>query len=427
MRIPAKTAFFRIRLILVIFALTFIQTMGVQVSAASIPAAATTYSILVDNRAVAFDVSPLMKSSRLLVPFRAIAESLGIAVTWDQDTMTAHAAGYGKTVSLQIGNLTARIDGTSVPLDVAPLILNSRTLIPLRFFSEAFGCIVTWDGPARTALVLSPVRAMEIYAWYAMDGNWRALFAADYPNTSVGGTDAIGTVVYGWYEMMETGKLVTNGTKGWQKPAGWENALSSARKYMLNADLCAYMTDGGGALTRLMENPGAWRVAADELAAESAGYDGVNLDMEGLGLTDTGAALAVVRSQYTGFVRVVAEKLHTAGKTLTLTLHPINSEFKGYDYAALAPLADRILMMAYDFGQKPEPYQLVHEAIDSALLAVPKEKLVLGISFASETAESLISKLGLAKQHGLAGVALWRLGLMAETDWTALRSSVLPK
>ena len=426
MRIPKRVVILSLSLALMVLALTFSPTSGVPAFAATTPVAVVPYTILVDSRAVTFDVAPLMRSGRILVPFRAIAESLGIAVTWDQKTGTAHASGYGKNVSLQVGNFTAQVDGLAVPLDVAPIILNSRTLIPLRFFSEAFGCAVLWDGPASTVRVSSPVRAMEVSAWYAMDGNWNGLFGSDYPIAASGGTDAIGTVIFGWYEMNEAGMLITNGTKGWKKPVGWADALASARLYGLHADFCAYMTDGTGALSRMMVNPYAWQNAAIALVTESGDYDGVNLDMEGLGYSDTGEQLTVVRQQFTGFVKLVSESLHAAGKTLTLTLHPTNSAYKGYDYAALAPLADRILLMAYDYGPKPEPYQMVHEAIDSALILVPKEKLVLGISFASETPESLTAKLGLAKQHELAGVSLWRLGLMIEGDWIALRSSVRP-
>lgn len=432
MRTPNRVFILCLSLALMALALPFSPAAGVPAFAAATPAAVVPYTILVDSRAVPFDVAPLMRSSRILVPFRAIAESLGIAVTWDQKTRTAHASGYGKNVSLQVGNFTAQVNGIAVPLDIAPIIQNSRTLIPLRFFSEAFGCAVLWDGPARTVRVSSPVRAMEVSAWYAMDGNWNGLFGSDYPVAASGGTDAIGTVIFGWYEMNEAGMLITNGTKGWKKPIGWADALASVRLYGLHADFCAYMTDGNdgtggtGALTRLMSNPYAWQNAAMALVTESADYDGVNLDMEGLGFSDTGEQLTAVRQQFTGFVKLVSESLHAAGKTLTLTLHPTNSVYKGYDYAALAPLADRILLMAYDYGPKPEPYLKVHEAIDSALMLVPKEKLVLGISFASETPESLTAKLGLAKLHQLAGVSLWRLGLMIEGDWTALRSSVRP-
>jgi len=68
--------------------------------------------------------------------------------------------------------------------------------------------------------------------------------------------------------------------------------------------------------------------------------------------------------------------------------------------------------MAYDYGPKPEPLNRVEQAIEMALVVVPAEKLVLGISAPSETAESIIEKIGVAKRFRLQGISLWRLGLL---------------
>ena len=379
------------------------------------------YIIEVDNVAIPFDTAPIIQNSRLLVPFRAIAESLGIDVEWIQETRTVKAVGEGKTVMLVVDSPFATVNGVRVTLDAPPLITNNRVLIPLRFFAETFGCNVWYDAPVRTAEVRSPPKDMEILAWYAMDENWQSLFGAPYPTITTGGTDVVDTVSFGWYELTETGTLTTTGTQGWRKPSGWEQALAGAEAMDLTTEMTVWMSDKTGALTRLMADPTAHEVAAEAIATAATEYNGVNLDLEGLGLTDTGEALDAVRNTYTSFVARVAERLHAQGKTLTLTLHPLNGAYRGYDYAAVGAIADRIAIMAYDYGVRPEPNEKVFEAVDLALTVVPAKKLLLGISLASETAESLVSKLGIAKRKGIAGVALWRLGLMHEDDWAALR------
>ncbi|OPX90574.1 MAG: hypothetical protein A4E53_00966 [Pelotomaculum sp. PtaB.Bin104] len=96
----------------------------------------------------------------------------------------------------------------------------------------------------------------------------------------------------------------------------------------------------------------------------------------------------------------------------------------GYDYQALGGLADRIIIMAYDYGAKPEPLDLVIEAVEMAGAVVSPEKLVLGISIPSETAESLQAKVGVAKRYGLDGIAIWRLGLVSDEMWNGLRSTI---
>ncbi|WP_047150710.1 hypothetical protein [Aneurinibacillus tyrosinisolvens] len=55
---------------------------------------------------------------------------------------------------------------------------------------------------------------------------------------------------------------------------------------------------------------------------------------------------------------------------------------------------------------------------------MPKEKLLLGINFAHENPKTIINKVGIAKQNGIRGIALWRLGLLSDEMWTALRSTL---
>ncbi|MBC7338056.1 MAG: copper amine oxidase, partial [Clostridia bacterium] len=156
-------------------------------------------------------------------------------------------------------------------------------------------------------------------------------------------------------------------------------------------------------------------------------YQGVNLDFEGLGYQSGGEELASIRGRFTEFVRLLAEQLRPLGLNLTLTLHAPNSAYKGYDYRSLGEIADRIIIMAYDYGATPEPVSLVTQAVEMARAEVSPEKLILGISAPAETAESIVTKVGIAKRYGLGGIALWRLGLVSGEMWAALRSTVVPR
>lgn len=103
-------------------------------------------SIFIDGLPVIFDVEPIIQNGRTLVPFRAIAEALGVQVDWDGETQTVIATDGKMIVNLQIGSKTAYCNEAPIALDVPPVISGGRTLIPLRFFSEAFNCKVEWDG-----------------------------------------------------------------------------------------------------------------------------------------------------------------------------------------------------------------------------------------------------------------------------------------
>ncbi|OIQ58671.1 hypothetical protein MOTE_18590 [Moorella thermoacetica] len=70
--------------------------------------------------------------------------------------------------------------------------------------------------------------------------------------------------------------------------------------------------------------------------------------------------------------------------------------------------------MTYDYGSKPEPGSLVTQAVRRAKASVPLEKLILGISPPSETPESILTKVGIAKRYGLDGIAIWAV---RSGDW----------
>lgn len=110
-------------------------------------------SVMVDNNAVAFDQQPVILNDRTLVPIRAVFEQAGASVSWNGDTHTATIEGKGHTVHIGVGNDYMIKDGKTISLDVPATVINDRTLIPVRAISEAMDYAVTWDGYHRTVLV----------------------------------------------------------------------------------------------------------------------------------------------------------------------------------------------------------------------------------------------------------------------------------
>ncbi|MGB9920833.1 MAG: stalk domain-containing protein [Moorellales bacterium] len=388
-------------------------------------------SVTVDGLPVTFDVPPTVKSGRTLVPFRAIAEALNVRVDWDAGTKTISATDGKTAIRLQIGNKTVYRNEEPIGLDVPPQVVGGRVLVPLRFFGEAFACNVTWDEAARRVEITSPAKEMTVIGFYALGdsrtSSWTNLFGRPYPETSAGNTDAVGELAPGWYSLDGQGNLLTRSRTGWQRPEGWEKVLEADRQYELRTEMVVHVTDQDGTLSSLLADPAARSRAATAIAQEARLYQGVNLDFEGLGYRDRNEQLEAVRGRFTEFVRLLAGELEPLGLTLTLTLHAPNSAYQGYDYRALGELADRIIVMAYDYGAVPEPVGRVRQAVETARAAVAPEKLVLGISVPNETPQSLVTKVGIAKRYGLAGIALWRLGLVSQEMWSALRGTAVPR
>jgi len=94
------------------------------------------------------------KTNRTLVPVRFISEAFGADVQWDGSLKVVTITLNGKVIRLQVGNTQAIVGGTFVSLDQPPVIVNKRTFVPIRFIAEAFGADVQWDETTKTVTIV---------------------------------------------------------------------------------------------------------------------------------------------------------------------------------------------------------------------------------------------------------------------------------
>jgi len=122
-----------------------------------------TIRVMLGGRQLHFDVQPAIISDRTMVPMRGIFEALGAHVDWDETTRTVSAVRDDLAVLATIGERHIRISRGNemhiLQMDVAPVIVSGRTLVPLRFVSEAFGYDVDWDGGNRVVSISSDTGA----------------------------------------------------------------------------------------------------------------------------------------------------------------------------------------------------------------------------------------------------------------------------
>ena len=97
-------------------------------------------------------------NDRTMVPLRKIFEELGCEIIWNANTRSVMATKDNKQVILQIDNREAsKFENgieQKIKLDVAPMIVNDRTLVPLRFIAESLGKQVGWDASSYTAVII---------------------------------------------------------------------------------------------------------------------------------------------------------------------------------------------------------------------------------------------------------------------------------
>ena len=105
----------------------------------------TPVTIHVDGEYLPSDVDPIVENGRTMIPLRAAGEAVGATVDWDQATKTASATLNGQTVTFTLNSKTYYINGTAHTTDVAPKMLNNRTLLPIRPFAEGLDLSVNWN------------------------------------------------------------------------------------------------------------------------------------------------------------------------------------------------------------------------------------------------------------------------------------------
>jgi len=103
------------------------------------------FKVFVNGRRPFMDQPPVIKHGRVLVPVRAVTTALGASVGYDMETQTITIEKDGATVELQLDSMTAVVNGETVTLDSPAASVNARTVVPLRFIAEALGIAVEYD------------------------------------------------------------------------------------------------------------------------------------------------------------------------------------------------------------------------------------------------------------------------------------------
>lgn len=110
--------------------------------------------LYVNGEEPTFDTAPFIRDGSTLVPFRAIAEALNAEVSWDKEERSVTVTRGGITVKLFIDSKTAYIDGNELTLDVPATIVNSSTVVPVRFVSEALKAAVEWEAETQSVIII---------------------------------------------------------------------------------------------------------------------------------------------------------------------------------------------------------------------------------------------------------------------------------
>lgn len=106
--------------------------------------------VVLDGRELAFEQPPVIVNDRTMVPMRAIFEALGATVTWNGETRTAIGTKMGVRVEFTIDEPNMHKNYVNISLDAPAALINGYTMLPVRAVAESFGVEVNWDAETRT-------------------------------------------------------------------------------------------------------------------------------------------------------------------------------------------------------------------------------------------------------------------------------------
>lgn len=101
--------------------------------------------VLVNGKPVRFDVPPMLGGGGVYVPLRGVFEEIGATVDFDRASGQVTARRGKTVVDLKVGSKLAHIDGETAFMLQPALYKGGRTLVPLRFVSQALGATVDWN------------------------------------------------------------------------------------------------------------------------------------------------------------------------------------------------------------------------------------------------------------------------------------------
>jgi spore germination protein len=352
--------------------LVIITCLLMFISTAAISQAEWSPGIRIDGKLRAFNPPCQIVNGHTMVPLRFVIEDEALqgSVGWDGNSGKVTISCRGKDFEFKIGSPTVLINGTSFSLDVPPYIYQDRTYLPLRFLAENLGGIVTWNDSLGQVNILfnkSAESKPAVFAYY---------YSGGFPELQEN-AHLFSDVALRWFETDAGGDLF------YEYQDNYQQVLNFLDKNGIKSHASVVFMDKAGLYT-LLSNPDHRANLINQLYNEVqvSNYDGVNIDFEFIAASDS--------VYFTTFLRELKSKLG-ADKELSVAVDARTSSDNwstGYDYQNIGEIADRIVVMTYDYSYSTSaagpvaPLWWVEDVVDYMLHSaqIPPSKLLLGMA-----------------------------------------------
>lgn len=139
-----------------IFALSLFAVPANEVYAKNIPVNVIVKGKLLEGKSGEDSFAAgFIKDDRTYIPLRAVSENLGYIVQYSAKDKKIDVMNTKHHISMNIGSTVLKSDKSKTTMDVAPILIDSKTYLPARYLVEAMNETVQWDAKNRVVLLSS--------------------------------------------------------------------------------------------------------------------------------------------------------------------------------------------------------------------------------------------------------------------------------
>jgi len=329
--------------------------------------------IKIDGELRNFSPGGRIADGRTMLPIRYIVEDPAVngEAFWDPINYRVTIKTDADLFIFDINSPTAVVNGKAITLDVAPFIYQGRTYLPLRFFTEQMGASVGWKERENTVLI--NFNSDSLVMGYFYRGTLEEL---DH--------SVLTDVLFRWLETDGQGNLFyeywSDNEGAERREAALERARQNGLRVHASVMLMGWNAAGRVQVHQLLGTPENRQRLISNLSAHAKqfGYDGINIDIEGIPADD--------RENFSIFMAELYQVLQKDDLTLSVAAPAKiagSSWHMGFDYPAVGKSVDYLIIMAYDYTTSTPgvsaPVSWLEKAVDYAVSCMPSEKVILGM------------------------------------------------
>ncbi len=358
--------------------------------------------ITIDSKQIEnLKMEPIIIDGRTLVPLRDIFEEMDAQIIWNEQEKEVTIKKDDNTILFKIDSNQAIKNSIDViKLDVPAKIINGYTMVPIRAISDSIGYSVEWDNNIRTIVIETPIQTqsesqfvtstiteiitetttnnIEPIADQKQDGIkivWdqtsKPINDSEAKRKAINGLDVLSPT---WFEIKNSeGDIEDKGSieySKWAKEQGYQlwGLVSNSFDPVITHNT--------------LSNPQKRKKIIDILVKYAKKYnlDGINIDFESIAKEDG--------DYYLQFIKEATPIFKQNGLVVSVDMYVPTPWTAHYQMAEVGKIVDYVIIMAYDehYSTSKESGSVsslpwAEKYMTEAIKLVNKDKLIMGVPF----------------------------------------------